>query len=137
MNAPKNRHRLVYKREREDNMDKQTTLALAPSSGTCGKFERAPHDASVPILVARREPKWLTVNRIIGQRMRFFSQRLASISSRNQVESQEENQSLKAGDQAVVHIPAGDMIAQRLKDVPVYTVTSNDNFVLLQVNELK
>jgi len=47
-------------------------------------------------------------------------------------ESKEDRDAAEAGTPAVANIAEGEAIAKQLKDIPVYTVTSNENFVLLQ-----
>ncbi|WZN66546.1 Tic22-like protein [Chloropicon roscoffensis] len=89
-------------------------------------------EVEVPMLVRRREPKWLSANRILQDRLGNLRRKLASI-SHNAASKTEATP--RPGDQVLASIPEGDVIARRLKDVPVYTVTSNDNFVLLQEEE--
>jgi len=99
----------------------------------------------VPTLVRRREPVWISANRALGRRLAVLSERLASISGaqqkgRGQQASANDGAAggvtqSKLGDPVLASIPESDLIARRLKDVPVYTVTSNENFVLLQEEE--
>ena len=92
-----------------------------------------------------RDAAPLLVKRNIWQRLRTVSQRLASISSSSSsssaatsssssssVEGAKDVSAPRPGDPSLARIPEGEKIASRLRDVPVYTVTSNDNFVLLQ-----
>jgi len=120
-----------------------SSTALVPRASSLKSSRFGLSESRVPLLVRRREPVWLNANRILGQRLRMLSRRLASVSSNKLAgdgggEKQTSSSgtvvggSAKPGDQVLASIPDGDAIARRLKDVPVYTVTSNENFVLLQ-----
>jgi hypothetical protein len=92
-------------------------------------------------LVRRREPIWLSANRVLGQHMQRISRRLASVSADKAATGGKKSSAQKhaalprPGDPALVKIPDRDLICERLRDVPVYTITSNENFVLLQEEE--
>ena len=70
--------------------------------------------------------------------MQRISKRLASVSADAATSSKKNGNAStvpRPGDPALVKIPDRDSICERLKDVPVYTITSNENFVLLQEEE--
>ena len=69
-------------------------------------------EVEVPMLVRRREPKWLSANRILQDRLGNLRRKLASI-SHNAASKTEATP--RPGDQVLARIPEGDVIARRLK----------------------
>ena len=96
--------------------------------------------ASAPKSLVRRRPLW-RLNRAKLQLAKRVGTALASVSSRLSAPSPRADPTAASashsavGAPAVAHIPESEAIARRLKDVPVYAVTLNDNFVFLQEEE--